>query len=216
MTRARYEPPRWGGTPSSDAVSFERVVPGEPIPWMLSAAAANSMPAPLPEGELALLREAACEHGLAEGRAAAELELAAAHAQLQLQLEAGLAELVDWRRNALEGYRHELAELALAIAEAVLQRELSTGMAAIESLLEQAMAAIDPEERCTIHVAPALASATIAWASTHWPSAAVRSDAELAVGELRVRAKSGTLDADLRARIDTVRRLVLGDAERAP
>lgn len=213
MVRTRYEPPRAGPAASADALRFERLAPSEPIPWVLAGAAANTMPtAPIPEAELAMLREAARAQGLAEGRAQADAELAQVHAELQAGLEAGLTELATWRRTAIEGYRKELAELAIAVAEAVLQRELQAGLGAIEALLEQALHAIDPDERCTIHVAPTAASATIAWASTHWPAALVRGDAELGLGELRIRAKSGTIDASLKGRIEHVRRLVLGDA----
>jgi flagellar biosynthesis/type III secretory pathway protein FliH len=214
MARTRYEPPRHGAAASADALRFDRIVPSEPIPWVLSGTAANGMPATIPEAELEALREAARAQGLADGRAQAEAELAAAHAELQAGIEAGLAELATWRRTTTEAYRRELAELAIAIAEAVLQRELQDGLGAIEALLEQAMHAIDPEERCTITVAPAAASATIAWASTNWPAALVRGDAELGLGELRVRSKSGTIDATLQARVDHVRRLVLGDGAR--
>lgn len=213
MTRTRYEPPRHGAGTSAGALRFEKMVPSEPIPWVLAGTAANTMPsAPIPEAELAALREAAHAQGLAEGRAAAETELAQVHAELQGAVEAGLAELATWRRTAIESYRRELAELAIAVAEAVLQRELQEGFPAVEALLEQALGAIDPEERCTIQVAPAAASATIAWASTNWPAAVVRGDATLALGELRIRSKSGTIDASMRARIEQVRRLVLGDA----
>ncbi len=214
MTRTRYEPPRAGATANAEALRFDKMVPSEPIPWVLAGAAANTMPtAPMPEAELAALRDAARAQGLAEGRAEAEAELAAAHAELQAGLEAGLAEIEGWRRGAIESYRREMAELAIAVAEAVLQRELQSGFAAVEALLEQALSAIDPDERCTLHVAPAAASATIAWASTNWPSATVRGDAELVLGELRVRSKSGTIDASMKTRIETVRRLVLGEPE---
>ncbi|MBC8067045.1 MAG: hypothetical protein IAG13_01830, partial [Deltaproteobacteria bacterium] len=64
MGRTSYEPPRWGEAAAAGALAFERVARSEPIPWVLAGAAANSMPAPLPEDELTALREQAFEQGL--------------------------------------------------------------------------------------------------------------------------------------------------------
>ncbi|MBX7081625.1 MAG: hypothetical protein K1X88_20655 [Nannocystaceae bacterium] len=218
MARVRYEPPHVDAPAEGSALAFERTLRGPVVPWTIASPAANSMPPPaaIAQGELEALRREAREAGRAEAEVAIEAELAALaqqRAAFETNAQASLDALAALRERAIEAWRGELAALAVAIAEALLQRELGQGLPDIEPLLVQALAELDPHERATVTVEPALLESVAAWARARWPAAVVRADAALGPGELRVSAPSGAIDGTRAARLARARALVLGEVD---
>ncbi len=218
MTRGRYEPPRVEGVANDgNALSFARIERSPAIPWTIAGVAANTAPTATPaapgpsEAELEALREAAAAAGRADAAALLAGELEAMRAEFSELAQRSLDAIADLRPAALEHWRHELATLAVAIAEAVLQRELVGGLPDLEPLLEQALVELDPHERATITVEPALHESVAAWARNRWPAAVVRGDASLRPGDLRVAARTGNIDGTRAARLERARALVLGE-----
>jgi flagellar biosynthesis/type III secretory pathway protein FliH len=148
--------------------------------------------------------------GEAEGRQFGESQYRAHIHRLDGHLEE-LADSLALNRRAAQD---EILALALAIGEHLAGREISRGATTIRPMLEAILAAhpfpgsrSDAEDPAiTVHMNPKDLEAM----GTHppFPGVALRADAQLTQGSLRIEAASGVLDASLERRRELMLELV--------
>lgn len=146
------------------------------------------------------------EQGVQEGFARGEAEYAG---QLRA-VERSLAELANLRLVLAEVYRREMVEVALAAAEALVQRELGRSGDVLQSMIEQALAAIGTGSPLTLAVSPADATSIGAWIEREKLAITVRTDPRRQLGDFRLESAAGSVENMMHERIDRVRQLVLG------
>jgi len=213
MGWSRYEPPRNPGLPQVAVELFDRPAANGPHPWICGTAKAITNPDPgaAMAAELAALREQARAEGFAAGLDEARTCAQAEVEDVRARWAAGLEALVRQSLEIADERRREMCELALWVAEAVLQTELGTGDA-IERLVAAGLRALAGDDETTLVLSSIDAERTGARLQERWPGLALRVDAALSPGAVRLESRVGTVETSIAERLARARSLVLGES----
>jgi flagellar assembly protein FliH len=212
MARAPFAPPRIAGEHDATPLPSRRRSGGF-VRWELGKAPASAVSLPEPPDPIAVARESAVAEGFAAGLEEGRAIGLAEYAALLQRLQASVDEIVQHRAVLGEAYRREVVELALATAEALVQREVAGGDA-IAGLVDQALGVLGADDPVTLRVSAADAERLQPWQEAQArPWLTVEIDADLAEGDLRATAATGSVESSMERRIARVRQLVLGELE---
>lgn len=222
MARSPFSPPsarataddtatRGGPLPSKRRGQYSRWVLGEPQRRAPEAATPSEPASPPGPDPIEVAFEQARAQGFEQGLAAGQERGEAAYAERIAAAEHSLRELSSLHGVLSEIYRREMVEVALCAAESLVQRDLREHTSSLQTLIQQALAALGDADTLRLSVSADDAPRLSAWIEAHHPDLTVHVDSTREAGDFRLESEHGSVESLMHERLDRIRQIVLGE-----